>query len=1030
MRKRTRPHVLLVLLALALAGPAGAAELFLSEIVEGSSNNKAVEVFNGTGAAVDLAAGGYRLRFYFNGSASPGATLDLVGTLADGDVHVIAHSSSVQAILDEADQTSGVSWFNGDDTIVLLKGDTVLDVVGQIGFDPGTQWGSGMTSTADNTLRRKPGICAGDSDGSDAFDPALEWDGFAQDTYDGLGSHTSTCAGGDTPTEPVASGAASPASLAAGDQTLLSVDVTPGANPDSTGLSVTADLSAIGGAASQAFYDDGSHGDETAGDLRFSFLATVAGDTAPGPKSLPVGVEDGEGRSAAASIALSVVAEAAIAEIQGTGVGSPLPLGTDVVTEGIVTARRSNGYFIQSAPGEEDGDPATAEGLFVFTSSEPPADAAVGNRVRVAGRVSQFQRTPHGFPLTQLGNSSLSVVDTGQPLPPAVVLDAGVLAPEVALDALGRYQGMRVQLPPAVVTGPTNGFGDFHVILAGVPRPAREPGVAALDAVPLPPEKAIPLFDRNPERLRVESRGLADAPESNLNLDAGAVVEGLSGILYYDRGDFTLLMGERSGVSHDGGALVRAVPAAGAGAVRVGSYNIQNLSGGAAVDPDRLAKLSEVFCQYLRLPDVVGLVEIGDLATAQRLAQAINDDEFGHCPEDPQYQAHLLSTSGSQRLGFLVKTAEVASGEPRVRVLDVVEHFVGEPLLDPQGNPSTLVLFDRPPLQLSAVVNGDNGSEFPLDVLLNHTLSLLDINTLDSNATWGTVGERARQKRRQQAERLSQLVEAIQSSDPALPLVLIGDYNAFEFSDGYVDVMGIIAGDPAPANEVLVPGNSALTVPLLNLTGTVPAEDRYSYVFEGNTQSLDHALVNAAALERAEVRLLHARVNADFAADLAADPTVPVRSSDHDPLVAELAVPGFLDADLEVQVDRVFLAVRDGQTAPFQVTVRNRGGDHAVEPVLELALDALADQLLMVDAPGWTCTAPVADGPGSRLSCSRDADLEAGGIERLFLHLEARRLEERETLGVAASIGSHSHDPEAGNNSDAASVRVLGKSRR
>src|SRR5690606_6977367 len=174
MRKRTRPHVLLVLLALALAGPAGAAELFLSEIVEGSSNNKAGEGVNGTGAAVDLAAAGYPLGCYVNGSAPPGGTLerlgtlaagavlgvarasalragtlDLVGTRAAGDAHVTAHSSSVQAILDEADQTSGVSWFNGDDTIVLLKGDTVLDVVGQIGFDPGTQWGSGMTSTAD-----------------------------------------------------------------------------------------------------------------------------------------------------------------------------------------------------------------------------------------------------------------------------------------------------------------------------------------------------------------------------------------------------------------------------------------------------------------------------------------------------------------------------------------------------------------------------------------------------------------------------------------------------------------------------------------------------------------------------------------------------------------------------------------------------------------------------------------------------------------------------------------------------------------
>lgn len=1029
MRKRTRPHVRLALLALALSGPASAAELFLSEIVEGSSNNKAVEVFNGTGAEVNLAAGGYRLQFFFNGNTSPGLTINLEGTVADGDVHVVAHGSSVQAILDVADQVNSSSWFNGDDAIVLLKGDTVLDVMGQIGFDPGTQWGSGLTSTADNTLRRKPGICAGDTDGSDEFDPALEWDGFANDTFDGLGSHTTTCSGGDTPTNPVASGSASPAKLAEGDSTLLTVDVVPGANPESTGLSVTADLSAIGGAASQAFYDDGSHGDETAGDLRFSFQATVAAGTAPGPRNLPVSVEDDEGRSAATSIALSVVAEVGIAEIQGTGVGSPLPLGTEVVTEGIVTARRTNGYFIQSAPGEEDGDPTTAEGLFVFTSAEPPAEAAIGNRVRVAGRVGTFQRTPHGFPLTQLTNSSLTVIDTGLALPPPVTLDASVLAPDVALDALGRYQGMRVQVPTAVVTGPSNGFGDFYVTLAGVPRPAREPGVAALDAVPLPPEKDIPLFDRNPERLRVESRGLADAPADNLNLDNGAVVEGLSGILYYDRGDFTLLMGDRSGISHSGGALVRAVPAAGVEDVRIGSYNIQNLSGGASVNPDRLAKLSEVFCQYLRLPDVVGLVEIADLATAQRLAQAINDDEFGHCPDDPQYQAHLLSSNGSQRLGFLVKTAPAATGEPRVQVLDVVEHFVGEPLLDPLGNPSTLVLFDRPPLHLSAVVNGDNGEDYPLEVLLNHTLSLLDVNSLDSNATWGTVGERARQKRRQQAERVSQLVEAIQTSDPALPLVLIGDYNAFEFSDGYVDVMGIIAGDPAPANEVLVPGNSALSVPLLNLTGTVPEEDRYSYVFEGNTQSLDHALVNLAALESADVQLHHARVNADFAADLEADPTVPVRSSDHDPLVVELSVPRFLDADLKVTVDGPRTPVRDGQLVHWDIEVSNQGTARAVEPALVLELDAVPAQIRHIQAPSWTCGSPTAGGAGSVLSCTRDTDLGPRQEAELKLIVEAWRDEAHDSTGITATVSTRSHDVQAGNDSASRSVKVTGKPR-
>ena len=60
-------------------------------------------------------------------------------------------------------------------------------MIGQIGVDPGTEWGTGLTSTADNTLRRKASVEAGDANGSDAFDPAVEWDGFATDTFDGLG---------------------------------------------------------------------------------------------------------------------------------------------------------------------------------------------------------------------------------------------------------------------------------------------------------------------------------------------------------------------------------------------------------------------------------------------------------------------------------------------------------------------------------------------------------------------------------------------------------------------------------------------------------------------------------------------------------------------------------------------------------------------------------------------------------------------------------------------------------------------------
>ena len=180
------------LLPLAAASPTRAAvtELFFSEYIEGSSNNKALEIYNGTGGAVDLAAGGYNVQMFFNGSTSAGLTINLTGTVADGDVHVIAQSSSAAAILAQADQTNGAGWFNGDDAVVLRKGTTVLDVVGQIGSDPGSEWGSGLLSTADNTLRRKSSIEVGDPNGADVFDPSIQWDGFATDTFDGLGTHT------------------------------------------------------------------------------------------------------------------------------------------------------------------------------------------------------------------------------------------------------------------------------------------------------------------------------------------------------------------------------------------------------------------------------------------------------------------------------------------------------------------------------------------------------------------------------------------------------------------------------------------------------------------------------------------------------------------------------------------------------------------------------------------------------------------------------------------------------------------------
>ena len=178
---------------------AATSDLLISEYVEGSSFNKAVEIYNGTGSPVDLST--YTLELYSNGSPTPSQSVALSGTVADGEVFVVAHASADPAILAETDlQNSSVANFNGDDGIALRNGGALVDSFGQQGVDPGSEWPGGG---ANDTLRRQPTVCAGDTDFSDAFDASVEWVSFASNTFDGLGSHTADCDGPVGPSAPV-----------------------------------------------------------------------------------------------------------------------------------------------------------------------------------------------------------------------------------------------------------------------------------------------------------------------------------------------------------------------------------------------------------------------------------------------------------------------------------------------------------------------------------------------------------------------------------------------------------------------------------------------------------------------------------------------------------------------------------------------------------------------------------------------------------------------------------------------------------
>jgi len=166
-------------------GGNGCGNLFFSEYLEGASNNKALEIYNPTGQPVDLSQ--YTVNTYANGVIVATNTLVLSGTLAPGDVYVIANAQADAIILAQSDITSAVTFFNGDDAVELTQNGVPIDVIGVVGVDPGTSWSVGSGTTENNTLVRNPEFFEGTTDWTLG---ATQWTVFPNNTMDMLGAHT------------------------------------------------------------------------------------------------------------------------------------------------------------------------------------------------------------------------------------------------------------------------------------------------------------------------------------------------------------------------------------------------------------------------------------------------------------------------------------------------------------------------------------------------------------------------------------------------------------------------------------------------------------------------------------------------------------------------------------------------------------------------------------------------------------------------------------------------------------------------
>lgn len=605
-----------------------------------------------------------------------------------------------------------------------------------------------------------------------------------------------------------------------------------------------------------------------------------------------------------------------IAAIQGTGALSPYA-NSAVVTQGVVTAKASSGFWMQD---DSCSTPVIAScGVYVYGTASA-ALVAVGNQVRVSGTVIEFVPPADlaSLPLTEITFPTVTVLGTAALPAPVDLSDAQYLPipgplPGGVLDQLERLEGMRVAIPDFTVTAATGGLeyngtstasGTFFGVVSGTPRPRREEGVDVHNDLPSGNTATnVPRWDFNSELIRVKTNLLSGA--TAIDLRGGTRLENLVGVLDYGFRRYTVLPDPSAPPTvasvPEGQAVTPPTPRE----FTVATFNLENLVySETGVPYNRKAnKIATAFRQFLHLPDIVGVVEIGNQATISDLATRINAGAVAASGVDPGYVGLVLNDGPyEQEVGLLYRTDEVVAGTRRVQLVSSAQFGMAETLLCPDTSDTQDPLMDRPPLLGRFVVNSPNGESAPVSVLVNH-LKALSGSDSEAAATgafacFGTEGARNRAKRQQGAEFVAGLIQHIQSTDPTERLVVVGDLNAYEFNDGLVDVVGTLIGMPAPDDETVQPGDGASPVdpPLYTLVSTVqPPESAYSYIFASNAQILDHILVSEAAFDATtDLRLEYAHINADYRRTADGNDTGhALRSSDHDPGVAYFQIEGF-----------------------------------------------------------------------------------------------------------------------------------------
>ncbi|EIJ80388.1 Endonuclease/exonuclease/phosphatase [Bacillus methanolicus PB1] len=561
--------------------------------------------------------------------------------------------------------------------------------------------------------------------------------------------------------------------------------------------------------------------------------------------------------------------EIRIHDIQGIGHTSPLDGKNVSDIEGIVTfVVDSDNLYMQDL--QPDHDDKTSEGILVYKKSH---GVNVGDVVKVSGQVKEYvlegyaEKLQTDLPVTEINASSGSItkVSSGQPLPAPIVIGKDRTLPteiidndsftkfdpeEDGIDFFESLEGMLVQVDHPKVVAPQK-YGEVIVVPEAIPTNTIAGGLKISET------------DYNPERIMI------DINDENFVAKTGDHFNGsIKGVVSYSFSNYKVLSKKADLPPLIEGATARETTTITRDPEKltIASYNVENFS--AETDDAKATKLAQAIVENLKQPDIIGLSEMqdndgetdsGNTNADQSFAKLINKikelggPEYAYTDIAPENNKDGGAPGGNIRVGFLYKKEQVSLMEaPKGTATQAVGFENGKLTLNPGRIDPTNPAFDssRKPLAAQFEFNGKS-----VIVVANHFNSKGGDLPLFGKVQPPVLTSEA--KRLEIARIVNNFVKDIKSKDPNANIVVLGDFNDFEFSNPLKTLKG---------NE------------LTNMIEKVPAEERYSYTYQGNSQVLDHILVSNNLAQSTIVDIVH--INSSFMEEHG-------RASDHDPVIIQ-----------------------------------------------------------------------------------------------------------------------------------------------